>query len=223
MIAAKPVERRHDARGSGGDFRASRAAQGCRAEIARDRGQSRPARRIAGRPGSARRGAAAAGARGRALSRADRPDPRWPKRDCSSRAGPRPTAPREPRRERGSARPRREVDAAAAATMLGAQALQEQAATVLAAAARRGAGGARCGAQPGAPAGDGAGAARHGRAAAGRARAAGASRSPPTPRARQALQRRCRARRSPRSTPSARRSRRGWPMPRRSRRGSRAN
>ena len=64
------------ARGGGRHFRAPRPAQGRRAEAARDRSQSRPARRNPRRPGAARRAAAAAGARGRALPQADRPDPR---------------------------------------------------------------------------------------------------------------------------------------------------
>ena len=52
------------ARGSGGHFRASRAAQGRRAEASRDRGQPRPARRDPRRAGAAR-GPAAGGRRAR--------------------------------------------------------------------------------------------------------------------------------------------------------------
>ena len=51
-----------DAGGSGRDCRAARPSQGRRTEIARDRGQSGPARRDHRRPGQSRRGAAAAGA-----------------------------------------------------------------------------------------------------------------------------------------------------------------
>ena len=65
VIAAKPDRAPADARGSGGDRRASRAPQGRRAEAARDRDQSPAARRDHGRPGSARRRAPAPGARRR--------------------------------------------------------------------------------------------------------------------------------------------------------------
>ena len=62
--------------GGGGHFRASRAAQGRRAEIARGRSQSHAPGRNPRRPGTARRAAPAPGPRRRTLSQADRPNPR---------------------------------------------------------------------------------------------------------------------------------------------------
>ena len=107
VIAAKPVERRHAARRSGGHFRPPRAAQGCRAEAARGRSQSRAARRNPRRPGAARRAASPPGPRRRALPQADRPDPRRRGASCSTPAGSRPSAPPRPRPPKPEPPPKR--------------------------------------------------------------------------------------------------------------------
>ena len=75
VIAAKPAERRQLLEEAAGISGLARPAQGRRAEAARDRSQSDAARRNPRRPGAARRAAPAAGAGGRALSQAHRPDP----------------------------------------------------------------------------------------------------------------------------------------------------
>ena len=75
VIAAKPTERRLMLEEAAGHFRPPRPPQGCRAEAARDRGQSHPARRGDRRHGGARRGAAPPGQGRRTLSPPLRPDP----------------------------------------------------------------------------------------------------------------------------------------------------
>ena len=80
------------ARGSGRDFRASRAAQGCRAKAARRRSKSCPARRDPLRTGTARGTAAPAGQGGGALPQAHRPDPLGRSAKFFTRAGSKPSA-----------------------------------------------------------------------------------------------------------------------------------
>ena len=130
VIAAKPVERRmmlEEAAGiSGLHARRKDAEQKLRATEA----NLQRLDEIAGRPGSAGLGASAAGAGGGTLPRADRQDPRWPRRKLLYAAGPMPTG--------GSAEASEEAEAAEGEVarlqqaMHAAQALQEQAAAALA-------------------------------------------------------------------------------------------
>ena len=107
VIAAKPVERRHDARGSGRHFRPSRPPQGCRTEASRRRDQSRPARRTARRHGAREAALAPPGQGRRALPQAVRPDPRRRRAaDLRALARGRRTPPRRRRRIPSARSPR---------------------------------------------------------------------------------------------------------------------
>ena len=95
------------ARGGGRHFRAPRAAQGRRAEIARGRGQSGPARRNPRRPGAARRAASAPGPRRRTLPQAHRPDPRGRGAAAPCALGRGRSGPPRPRPPKPKARPKK--------------------------------------------------------------------------------------------------------------------
>ena len=160
-----------DARGSGGHLRPSRAAQGRRAEAARDRGQSRAARRNPRRAGAARR-RSCAGRRGRPSATAQLTDEirslearllhaRWLEAERAAESGQRRGARGRGARSRRSRRrwPRRKARRTRPQRRSPSAAMRWREAR-------------DAGHEPGAPAGDRARAARHGRAPARGARPA---------------------------------------------------